>query len=151
MAIGELCNREVVVVGRDVTVLEAAKLMRRYHVGDLVVIDERGGERIPTGIVTDRDVVIEVVAEEVDPKRVTVADVMGAELATVGEDEDAIEVMGRMRAHGVRRMPVVNARGGLEGIITVDDLIDLFSEQMQDLAALIRREQLREKQARSLP
>jgi len=151
MTIGELCNREVVVAERTETAVEAAKLMRRYHVGDLVVVEERGGKRVPLGIVTDRDLVVEVLAEEVAPEQVTVGDVMSAELITVFEHQDAADAMERMRSGGVRRIPVVDDQGVLQGIITADDLVDLFAEQMQELAKLIRRERQREQDSRSLP
>ena len=55
MPIGEICNRDVVVVQRNESALEAAKLMRHHHVGDVVVVEERGGLRVPVGLVTDRD------------------------------------------------------------------------------------------------
>ncbi|MEJ2343974.1 MAG: CBS domain-containing protein [Gammaproteobacteria bacterium] len=151
MTIGELCNREVVVAERTETVVEAAKLMRRHHVGDLVVVEERSGQRVPVGIVTDRDLVVEVVAEEVAPGQVTVGDVMSTELITVFEHQDAADAMERMRSGGVRRIPVVDDQGVLQGIITVDDLVDLFAEQMQELAKLIRRERQREQDNRSMP
>ncbi len=64
MTIGAICNREVITVQRDATVLHAAMLMRQYHVGDVVVIENRKDITAPIGIVTDRDVVIEVVATE---------------------------------------------------------------------------------------
>ena len=151
MTIGELCNREVVVAERTETAVEAAKLMRRYHVGDLVAVEERGGKRVPLGIVTDRDLVVEVLAEEVAPEQVTVGDVMSAELITVFEHQDAADAMERMRSGGVRRIPVLDDQGVLQGIITADDLVDLFAEQMQELAKLIRRERQREQDSRSLP
>ncbi len=67
MPIGEICNRDTVIVKRDDTALEAAKLMRQHHVGDVVVVEERDGAQIPVGIVTDRDLVVEIMATELDP------------------------------------------------------------------------------------
>jgi predicted transcriptional regulator len=61
MAIGDICVREVLVTERATTAQEAAKLMRQYHVGDLVVVDATSGQRVPVGIVTDRDIVISAV------------------------------------------------------------------------------------------
>ena len=148
MKIGEVCNREVVVVARDTTITEAAQIMRENHVGDLVVTDERGEHRIPVGILTDRDIVIEIIAKEVDMTSVAVGDVMSDDLLTAVEDEDADEVMWKMRNKGVRRIPIVNKEGGLVGIISVDDLLDLFAEKMEDLVRLITREQMRERRIR---
>jgi CBS domain-containing protein len=151
MSVGELCNREVVVVGPDASILEAVKLMREHHVGDIVVVEQRPSEPVPVGILTDRDIVIEVLAEEVDPQSVSVRDVMSDSLVTAREDEDLLDIVGRMRLHGVRRVPVVNQQGGLEGIVTVDDILELLAEQMNGLAALVKVEQQRERERRAQP
>ncbi len=144
MNVGELCNREVIIVGQDATVLEAAKLMRQYHVGDLVVIEKRQGASFPIGILTDRDIVIEIIAGEVDFDAVTVGDVMSYELITASEEDAIADTIKLMRDKGIRRVPVVNKQGELEGIIAVDDLIDLLAEQLKDIVALISCEKKRE-------
>ncbi|MEN6585985.1 MAG: CBS domain-containing protein [Sulfuricella sp.] len=149
MAIGEICNREVVFAQRETTVLEAARLMRQHHVGDLVVVDEDGGKRVPVGIVTDRDVVLEIVCMELDASVLTAGDIMGLELATVRENEGVFETIRYMRTKGVRRVPVVDARGGLVGIVTLDDLVAILAEEMNELAKLIATEGRRERQTRS--
>ena len=148
MAIGEFCNREVVVTDRETTVAEASKLMRQHHVGDLVVVDERDGMRIPAGIVTDRDVVVELVALGLDPDTITVGDIMGLELATVRESNGVFDTVQLMRSKGVRRVPVVSNKGALVGIVTVDDLIQLLAEEMGELSKLIAREQAVEERQR---
>jgi CBS domain-containing protein len=145
MKVGEICNREVVIVDRQSTVRDAAKLMREFNVGDLVVVEEREGRRVPIGILTDRDIVVKIIAEDVDMDVLQVDEVMGAELFTAGEEGDILGTMKRMRSEGVRRMPVVNADGGLEGIITLDDLLPLVAEQISDLVELISCEQKRER------
>lgn len=144
MPIGEICNREVVFATRDTSILEAAQLMRRHHVGDLVVVDEKNGKRIPVGIVTDRDIVIEVIAKEADINSLTAGDIMGPELVMAREAEGVFETIQLMRLKGVRRMPVVDSQGGLVGIVSVDDLVELLAEEMNELAKLISREQVRE-------
>jgi predicted transcriptional regulator len=146
MNVAELCNREVIIIEQDATVLEAAKLMRQYHVGDLVVVEKRQGVSFPIGILTDRDIVIELIAGEVDLDAVTVGDVMSYDLLTVSEDEAIADTIKLMRGKGVRRVPVVNKQGGLEGIIAVDDLIDLLAEQMRDIVCLISCGQKKEQQ-----
>lgn len=147
MSIGTLCNREVVVTVKESTVVEAARLMRSFHVGDVVVLEE-GDERRPLGLVTDRDVVLGVVAPGLDPESVTVGDVMSADLVTVTEDVDFWEALALMRQRGVRRLPVVNERGGLEGILTLDDALALINEAMADLVVLVSREMGREETTR---
>lgn len=148
MTIGEFCNREVVIAAQDSSIVEVAKRMRQYHVGDVVVVDSSGSENKPIGILTDRDIVLKIVAGEVDHNSVIAGDVMSRELL-LGRAQDGIWVtLQRMRSHGVRRLPVVNDRGGLEGIVTVDDLLELLSEELLSLSRLVNREIEREKERR---
>ena len=148
MTVGAVCNREVIVVDKTASIVEAARLMRKYHVGDLVVVEDRAGKRVPVGIVTDRDIVLEVVAEGVDMNDVNVGDIMSNNLVTARENDSVLETIKIMRAKGIRRLPVINDDNDLVGILAVDDLIDLFSEQIVDLARLIAREQQRETEQR---
>ena len=149
MSVGELCNREVVIAEKTLPVTEAARLMRSRHVGDLVVVEDKGGHKHPVGIVTDRDIVVEVVAAGVNPDALKVGDIMGPEVATVRESEGLFEALRYMRNKGVRRMPVVDASGGLVGILTLDDLLSLLAEEMMELAKLVSRERQREAAART--
>ena len=149
MAVGEICNREVVITEKSVSVVDAARLMRTHHVGDLVVVEEKGGRRHPVGIVTDRDIVVEVVAAGVNPDTLKVGDIMGPELATLRESEGLFEALRYMRDKGVRRMPVVDRDGGLVGILTLDDLLSLLAEEMTELAKLVSHERQREATVRS--
>jgi CBS domain-containing protein len=144
MAIGEICNREVVVVTRETTVAEAARLMREHHVGDVIVVMEEGGQRTPVGILTDRDVVVEVVAIGLNPSTLTVAEIMVPELATVQEKTGVFEAIRYMRDKGVRRMPIVGEDGVLIGILALDDLLELLAEELGALARLVSREQNKE-------
>jgi len=148
MTVGTVCNREVVFIHRGASIPEAARLMREYHVGDLIVVDEKTGKRVPVGIVTDRDIVLEVIAEGVSLNDVCVGDIMSAELVTARTGDDLLETVKVMRARGIRRLPVIDDDNELAGILSVDDLIDLFSEQLADLARLIAREQTREQERR---
>lgn len=144
MPVGEICNREVVIVHREDTVLDAAKLMRQHHVGDVLVIEKHNGVRVPVGIVTDRDLVVEILAPELDGNAITVGDIMVPGLATVKEGTGVFEAIQYMRAKGVRRLPVVSENGGLAGIITLDDLLELLSEELLALAKLVKQEQKKE-------
>lgn len=74
---------------------------------------------------------------------------MSISLVTVRERDDLVDVIGRMRSHGVRRVPVVNEQGGLEGILAVDDILELLAEQVNGLAGLVRIEQQRERERRA--
>ena len=149
MPVGEICNREVVISDKSMSVVEAARLMRTHHVGDLVVVDERDGRKLPVGIVTDRDIVVEVVAAGVNPDALKVGDIMGLDVATVRESEGLFEALRYMRNKGVRRMPVVDSAGGLVGLLTLDDLLSLLAEEMTELAKLVSQERQREAAART--
>lgn len=146
MPIGEICSREVVVMQRHESIREAAKLMRQYHVGDVVVVEERDGARVPVGLVTDRDLVVEIMATELDPEVITVGDIIEPELVCVKEDVGIFEATQFMRGRNVRRLPIVNERGALIGILSFDDLLELLSEELLALAKLVRYQ--REKEAK---
>src|SRR5665811_357575 len=148
MPISEICNREVVIMQRHNTILEAVQLMRQHHVGDVVVVEERGGVRVPVGIVTDRDLVVEIMAPAIDQTVITVGDIMVTELATVKENAGLSETIEYMRAKGVRRVPVVDRGGGLVGILTLDDLLELLAEELLALAKLVGHEQKKEMMSR---
>ena len=122
--------------------------MRRYHVGDLVVVDEVQGRRVPVGMVTDRDLVVEVIAREQPFASCTVSAVMSATVVCVPETAGVIEAIQLMRSHGVRRVPVVDAGGALVGILAADDLLDLLAEELSALARIAPRGQEREERAR---
>lgn len=142
MAIGNICVREVNVADRNTTVADAAHMMRQQHVGDLVVVES--GSRKPVAIVTDRDIVLSVVATKLDPDVFTLGDLVVRKLVTCPEDQGIFECIQLMRMHGVRRMPVVNGTGQLVGIVSVDDLIRLLAEEMSELSKLIQHEQAEE-------
>lgn len=146
MNMGEICNREVVVIDREGSILQAARLMREYHVGNVIIVEERNDVRIPVGILTDRDIVRALVASEVALDKVSVGDAMSFDLLTVQEEEDIIGTIKKMRHHGVRRVPVVNRVGALQGIVAVDDLIDLVCEELMELVGLIQHQASHEAQ-----
>ena len=136
MNVGELCIREVVITQKETSIHQVAKLMREYHVGDVVVVEGKNGQCIPVGIITDRDIIVELLATDVDLNAVSVGDAMSFDLLTAREEEDIFDLIKKMQVKGVRRVPVVSHSGSLEGIISVDDLIDIFSEQMVNFVKL---------------
>jgi CBS domain-containing protein len=138
----------VILAGKSDSVATAAKLMREHHIGSLVVVDRQGDKVVPAGMFTDRDVAVGVVALGLDPAASTVGDVMNPELICIREDASVAETVALMWKKGVRRLPVVNAAGGLVGLIAADDLLQLLSEEMSSLAGIISREERREKQLR---
>ena len=144
MSISEICHRDVVTLQCDATVQEAAKLMRQHHIGDIIIVDNRNGAQIPTGIVTDRDLIVEVVATELDVAVLTVGDIMAKELFTAKESMEIFEAIQYMRRKTIRRLPVVDEDGGLVGILTLDDALALLSEELLNLAKLVGYERKKE-------
>jgi CBS domain-containing protein len=142
--IGEICTRDPVVAVPDTTVAEAAKLMRQHHVGSVVVVSGDSGMRVPLGVVTDRDMVVEVTATGLEPNTITVGDIMRREIITVRADEGVLEAMQIMRSNAVRRLPVVTSEGKLLGVVAFDDLLDLVAEELTLLNKIAPREQARE-------
>jgi CBS domain-containing protein len=144
MSAGEYCNRDVVVIDRTESVRKAIELMRTHHVGDVIVVEKKDGASRPLGILTDRDIVLEILAEDVELEAVNVGDVMSYELQTVDENTKFLDAIKVMRTKGIRRLPVVDAQGSLVGILAVDDILGLISEQLSDLVGLITKEQIKE-------
>lgn len=149
MKAGDICNQHVVTVSPEESIRAAAELMRQHHVGDVVVVERSGGDLAPLGILTDRDIVVEVVAENVGLDEVTVRDTMTDQLITANEDDDLLATLVKMREKGVRRLPVVDSKGQLVGILTADDVIGLVARELAEVWALIVRQQGREMELRS--
>jgi CBS domain-containing protein len=149
MTAGEFCTRKVITIHRDDTLVEAAQRIRKHHVGTLIVVDEKDGQRIPVGMLTDRDLVLSVLTERREhTDGLVVGDVMTDHPITGKEDEELFDALNRMRNSGVRRLPVVNGEGSVVGILTFDDLIELLADELSSLSSLIFRERRRECEAR---
>jgi CBS domain-containing protein len=145
---GDICNRIVTVAERGMTLVQAAQLMRDHHVGCLVVVDESGAGRLVVGMLTDRDIVTAVIAQEVDPNTLRVEDVMTADVVSALEEDSVMDLLGLMRRKGLRRIPVTTPERVLQGLVTLDDLLEIFAEQLRALVLAIEAEQLRERKAR---
>jgi CBS domain-containing protein len=148
MRVGDICTVQPIYCMRDETVQGAAALMRKHHVGDIVIVEQPNGERVPVGIVTDRDIVVSVIALGLDAASLLVADIMSDELLTATEDDDVYETIDRMRFRGIRRVPVVNSTGALAGVISVDDVLEFLAEEMSELSRISSHQQAHEKHAR---
>jgi CBS domain-containing protein len=148
MRIGEICTVQTIFCTRNETVQDAAAMMRTHHVGDLVVVDQPDGERTPIGIITDRDIVVSVIALGLDPASLLVGDIMSDDLLVTMEDDDVYEIIERMRVRGIRRVPVVAGSGALTGIVSVDDLVEFLADEMSDLARIASHQRAQEKRVR---
>jgi CBS domain-containing protein len=144
MNVGQLYNRNLVTVRAFDELMSAARLMREKHVGYLIVVEPAfvDGTYSPVGVLTDRDIVVSVVAREIDPRTLRVEDVMTRKPVVVRDDETLATALGEMRRIGVRRMPVVGDHGELLGVISLDDIIESLAGQLKDVAGSIRTEQL---------
>lgn len=137
MLIGQICNPYVVTVEVGATVFDAARLMREHHVGALVVVEDEGQGPVPKGIITDRDIVVGLVAKDVsDLNGLQVEEVVTRPLLTVDVTDAVSDAAERMREHGIRRLPVVDPEGKLVGIVTLDDLLSILTETLDDLVAV---------------
>lgn len=146
MPISECCKRDVVCCDPELSLPDTAALMRKHHVGDVLVIQSDAGMRVPIGIVTDRDIVMEIMALQLDATLFTAGDIMTAPLVTVKENAGFVETLRLMRSNGIRRMPVVTESGTLYGIVTADDIVkalvlelSLITEAMAGQTAQERR------------
>ena len=148
MKIGEICTRIVTFATKNMPLVDAAKLMRQHHVGSLIVVEEESRGRVPVGLLTDRDIVVEVLAPGLDYKNLSVGEIMSSQLVTARESDDMLGVLRLMRKKGIRRMPVVTESGRLAGIVTLDDLLEILAEQMDDLVDAIAGEQAKEVKGR---
>lgn len=118
MKVGELMTRGVEPISPDMSVQDAAVCMAELDVGALLV----GSTGAVQGILTDRDILLRVVADGLDPAGVQVREVMSSTLFVCREDDEAEATFQRMAEHQIRRMPVVDDAGVLIGIVTLGDL-----------------------------
>jgi CBS domain-containing protein len=138
MKVGEVCSRLAIDVGSDRSVRNAAELMRKYHVGYLVVTEPNDSGRVPIGTLTDRDVVLETVAVGADPDDVTVSDIMDQDPPLVAVEGDQLsEALEAMRLQGVRRVPVVDAKRNLVGVLALDDILQLLNSELGMIAEIV--------------
>jgi CBS domain-containing protein len=148
MTLSDICVLDVAFCSRSTTLIEGARLMRSHHTGTLVVVDDLEGERTPAGVLTDRDIVVEGMANELDPVQTTVARIMSNHVVLAAESESVDEGIERMRVHGVRRLPIVDHNGRLVGIVALDDLLSLHAKQAGALAEIVSKEQVKEQRGR---
>ncbi len=137
MSTGRICIREVFFADPDETVEGVARRMHERAVGCLLVLDD---ERRPAGIVTDRDLVLRVLAAGRDPTSTRVADVMTRHPRTVGEDTPIEQTLSLMRGFAVRRVPVVDHDGRLAGLVTLDDVLALLAEELTVVGEVLSRQ-----------
>ncbi|HEY6514725.1 MAG TPA: CBS domain-containing protein [Steroidobacteraceae bacterium] len=144
MNAGSVCKRGVVTVKPSDDLIAAAHAMREKHVGYLIVSEHA---RV-IGVLTDRDIVVGVLAQEVDARTLKVGDVMTRDPLLIEEDQSIEAVLCHMREAGVRRVPVVDRSGALSGVLSIDDVLERIAEDLLNIAGAIRNEQRMERAVR---
>jgi CBS domain-containing protein len=140
VTVGAICIRDVVIAQREEPLLDVAKLMRRHHVGNVVIVERRPESNQPIGIITDRDIVLMGVVDAFDQLGQLVAsDLLTRPLVTVHERDTVDGALEIMQMAGIRRVVVVDDDHALVGILSVDDLIDLFAERLHRVSVLFDR------------
>jgi CBS domain-containing protein len=147
MNAGSVCKREVVTVTPTDDLIAAAHVMREKHVGYLIVCEASRNKRV-AGVLTDRDIVVAVLAQEVDARILKVGDVMTRDPLVIDEGQSIEAVLRHMREAGVRRVPVVDGAGALSGVLSIDDVLERIAEQLLNIAGSIRNEQRMERAVR---
>jgi CBS domain-containing protein len=134
MPIKNLARSDVVTAASDESIHELAETMRDEDIGSVIIVD---GDS-PVGIVTDRDLTMQVLAERADPDEISAEDVMSGDVQTIAHDAGFYEAAELMSENSIRRLPVTGSDGELEGIITVDDMNELLADEHQQLAGIIQ-------------
>ena len=121
----EVMTARPVALDEESSVVEAARAMRDGDFGSVIIVKAEGGA--VSGVVTDRDIVIRVVAEGGDPKKVKLGDICEGDVVTVGPEDPVDKVADLMRAKAIRRVPVVEG-GRLVGVVSLGDLAKEMDE-----------------------
>jgi CBS domain-containing protein len=137
MSVGRICVRTVDLADLDETAQVAASRMNTRNVGTLVVIDD---QKSPVGIVTDRDLAIRVVGKGLDPNTTMLESVMSGLPDSVTENTSIESAIATMRRGPYRRLPVVDDQNRLIGLVSLDDILDLLSEEFEEIGKLVRKE-----------
>ena len=141
MKVGQYCKRSVVTIDVAADVAEAAKQMRLHHVGFLVVLDGQAIRRKPVGVITDRDIVVQIDARDTDPRALRVDEVMTRKPVVASENDDLSDLVQAMRLAGIRRVPVVDVAGSLCGVIATDDVIGVLTDLLCEIRGSFHQEQ----------
>ncbi|MFT6992129.1 MAG: CBS domain-containing protein [Paraglaciecola sp.] len=144
MNVGEICSKNIVHVSPQHSVLDMARIMREQHVSSVVVVDNIDGEIRPLGLITDRDLMIDVLAAKLDPSVLTAEDIITSELICVTETHDVREALKYLRYYAVSKAPVVNVNGVLVGLFSIEDSLATLSGEFSELVQLLSNELMNE-------
>jgi predicted transcriptional regulator len=144
MRVERVYTRSIVGVPESCDLRDAAAMMHKYHVGALLVTGDEPHEMTVVGFVTDRDIVVQAVAQDIAPREITVGDVMTPVVATIRETADLHEAIEMMRGAGIRRLVVTDEDNRIAGFLSLDDVIDGLAAEFASLSGLLKTERARE-------
>jgi CBS domain-containing protein len=137
MNLDSLFTKPVVTAGPKDSLAKVAKLMAEHHVGTVVLMEGRR----PVGIVTDRDLALGMGVDRHSPE-VPVEEIMACPVTTIGQHEGIFKATQYLRDNAIRRLVVVDDAGRLAGIVSLDDLFLLLSQELHNLAQSVQQEVL---------
>jgi CBS domain-containing protein len=139
--LASVCKFPVRTVTPATTVRAAAEIMREHHVGALVVVGGKNGAVAkPIGIVTDRDIVVAIVALDLNPNVFLIDDLIDRTLTVAKGDQHIREGLELMKKHGIRRLPLIDKQGKLIGIVTMEDLLAELAADLSRLSLVVENE-----------
>jgi CBS domain-containing protein len=136
MSLKKLMTEDITSLPSTATVLDAAKFMTDMNVGSVIVTEDDS----PTGLITDRDVVAKVIAQGKDSNTTKISEIMVTPVVSIVEEEDIVDATQLMSHHGIRRLPVTNSGGKLVGVVSLDDVLVMLGEEMQNIATTLKKE-----------
>jgi CBS domain-containing protein len=139
MNVGSICKRHIVTIDASDSLQQAAGLMREHHVGALVVIETSADGQRVAGVVTDRDLAIEVLARGGDAAQAPVGHLVHGRPIGVAASADAAQAIALMESAGVRRLLVHDEQGHLVGLLSFDDLLTACVAPLAGLAEVLRK------------
>lgn len=137
MNIASICQREIVTVAADASLREAAASMREHHIGALVVTDAAAPARV-VGVITDRDLAIDVLALELNANGICVGQLVHGSAISVSGEASLQQAAAAMEDGGVRRLLVTGEDARVIGIVSIDDLVDAVAAEVSGLARALR-------------
>ncbi len=138
-SVGQICNRKPVTCAHDAEIRDVVNLMRDEQVGSVILTQKMVDGTRPYGVVTDRDLVVRVIAAGLDIETLTIRDVATTDLKSIHENDRIGDAIHMMREAEIKRLPVVDTLGRLIGIISGDDLLLHLANEVQELASLFMR------------
>jgi CBS domain-containing protein len=148
MNIGQICTRKPLTVEASDPLAVAARVMCDRHIGSVIVVMRPADRPVPVGMITDRDIVRAQLEHHADLNVLSAEQVMTRD-PLILEDQTPLDLaIGKLRARGVRRAPVVDLHGGLIGIVSTDDIVKAIANELGSLSRLIGDQPSHEGQSR---